>query len=334
MLNIFQIIKNYQEIVDLYKLDKFVKINTNRIINESNEIINNEIKNNNNIDIRQNSLKKIIIYKSKIISRIELSIELLYNIFFKENEEGKKNNINIFFNIICELIKSGVKIKELYSLKNIGIPFYVDEDIFYNDFLGIDKSKYIDNIININQNNINGINDINSAILPIQGNLFLPIKDKINNNSYKNKFINDIIIQNNKNIYDIKYINKVHYVGEILYLLRPVIYLTLLAIFKDNKVIPLIINLVLDIVIYFSRIEINRNNFKNYGLNFLTQKIHYLEIKFRNKNFFVYLFREPIFSFIIIPLINKIFNILHMPNFIVKIILDIMENFSNYTYIA
>ena len=334
MLNIFQIIKNYQEIVDLYKLDKFVKINTNRIINESSEIINNEIKNNNNIDIRQNSLKKIIIYKSKIISRIELSIELLYNIFFKEKEEGKKNNINIFFNFIFELIKSGVKIKELYSLKNIGIPFYVDEDIFYNDFLGIDKINYNDNIININQNNINGINDINSAILPIQGNLFLPIKDKINNNSYKNKFINDIIIQNNKNIYDIKYINKVHYVGEILYLLRPVIYLTLLAIFKDNKIIPLIINLVLDIVIYFSRIEINRNNFKNYGLNFLTQKIHYLEIKFRNKNFFVYLFREPIFSFIIIPLINKIFNILHMPNFIVKIILDIMENFSNYTYIA
>ena len=325
LLNIFQIIKNYQEIVDLYRLDKFMKENSNKLINDSNELLNDDIK-NNNIIIRNNAMKKMIIYKSTIISKIELSIELLYNIFFREKH--KKMNKKIFFNIIFEFIKCGAKIKELYSLKNIGIPFYVREDIFYNDFLGIDKNKYIDNIINNN--------DLNNAILPVQGNLFLPINDKINNNKYQNKFINDIINQENENKSNLNniYTNKWHFAGEILYLLRPIIYLTLLSLFKENKKIPLIINIILDIVIYFSRIVINANNFKNYGFNFLIQKIHFLEMKSRNKHIFVYLFREPIFSFIIIPLIQKIFNIIQLPNFIVKTILDIMENLSNYSYIA
>ena len=333
ILNIYQIIKNYQEIVDIYKLDKFIKENSNKTNNESNEIIevssdnnNQNIKTGNKIVLKNNKMKKMIIYKSKIISKLELSIELLYNIFFRE--KGKKRNKYIFFNIIFELIKCGARIKELYSLRSIGIPFYVNEDIFYNDFLGIDKNKYIDNIINNN--------DINNVIVPVQGNLFLPIKDKVNNNKYKNKFIDSIINQEEENSKPNNsiYINKIHLVGEILYLLRPVIYLTLLAMFKNNKIIPLIINIVLDIVIYFSRIEINKNNFKNYAFNFLVQKIHFLEMQFRNKNFFIYLFREPIFSFIILPLIKKIFIILHIPNFIVEVILDIMENFSNYSYIA
>ena len=138
----------------------------------------------------------------------------------------------------------------------------------------------------------------------------------------------------NKKVFDIRYINKIHFVGEILYLIRPVIYLTLLSIFKNNKIIPLIINVIIDIVIYFSRIELNENNFRNFGLNFLTQKIHYLEMKFRTKNLFIYLFREPIFSFIVMPLIQKVFKILHIPNFISGTVLDIIENFSRYSYIA
>jgi hypothetical protein len=332
ILNIFQLIKNYQEIMDLYKLDNHIKTHTNRLIKEQNDFLNNnnnnDIKNIDNNNLQLNTYKKMIVYKSKIISKIELSMELIYNLFFRE--KGKKRNINIFFNLIFELIKAGAKIKELNSLRNLGIPFYVDEDIFYNEYLGIDKNKYIENIINNNNN------DINNTILPINGNLFLPIKEKINNKSYKNKFYNDIINVEgeNKNIFDIRYINKIHFVGEILYLIRPIIYLTLLSIFKNNKIVPLIINIIIDIIIYFSRIEFNRNNFRNFGLNFLTQKIHHLEMNFRTKNLFVYLFREPIFSFVVIPLMKQVFYILHIPNFISETVLDIMENFSRYSYIA
>ena len=310
ILNVLQLIKNYQEIVDTYRLEKYY--------NSSN-------KNNNNENIN----KKMIIFRAKVIHRMELSIELLYKIFYKE-EKNKALGKNIFFNLIFELIKCGFKIKELKSLNEIGIPFYIEENIFYNDFLGIDKNKYINSIINSEN-----ADNINNAIIPVQGNLFLPIKEKINNTKYKNKFIDELLLENRdeNNLVNINKKNK-YYVGEILYLIRPVIYITLLIIFKDNKIIPLIINIIMDIVIYFSRMEINKENYKNFKLNFLTQKIHFLEMKFRNKNFFVYLFREPIFSYIIMPLTQKILNFLPIPEFITNIIMNILDNFSSFSYIA
>ena len=324
ILNVLQLIKNYQEMIDIYQLEKYYKTKY-KYIN-----INNQkglIENNNNIILLQPNNQKMIIYKSKIVHKIELSIELLYNIFFK-SEKNKDLGKNIFFNFIFELIKCGLKIKEMNSLNKIGIPFYIEENLFYNEFLGISKDKCIDNIINSDINN-----DINNTILPVQGNLFLPIKEKINNNKYKNLFSNNLILEIKKENKLIK-INKKYCIGEIIYLLRPVIYITLLIIFKDNKIIPLIINIILDIIIYFSRLEINKDNYKKFKLNFLLQKINYLEMKFRNKHFFAYIFREPIFSYIIIPLTEKIFNILPIPNFIVRIIMNILDNYSSYTYIA
>jgi len=324
ILNVLQLIKNYQEIIDIYRLEKYYKTKY-KYIN-----INNQkglIENNNNIILLQPNNQKMIIYKSKIVHKIELSIELLYNIFFK-SEKNKDLGKNIFFNFIFELIKCGLKIKEMNSLNKIGIPFYIEENLFYNEFLGISKDKCIDKIINSDINN-----DINNTILPVQGNLFLPIKEKINNNKYKNLFSNNLILEIKKENKLIK-INKKYCIGEIIYLLRPVIYITLLIIFKDNKIIPLIINIILDIIIYFSRLEINKDNYKKFKLNFLLQKINYLEMKFRNKHFFAYIFREPIFSYIIIPLTEKIFNILPIPNFIVRIIMNILDNYSSYTYIA
>ena len=320
ILNVFQLIKNYQEIVDTFRLEKYYKTNYKNI----NKNINEE-----NIENNENRNKKMIIFRSKVIHKIELSIELLYKIFYKE-EKNKRLGKNIFFNLIFELIKCGFKMKELKSLNEIGIPFYIEENIFYNDFLGIDKSKYINSIINSDNPDI-----IHDTITPVQGNLFLPIKEKINNTKYKNKFIEELLIEN-KNENNLVKINKKnkYYVGEIIYLLRPVIYITLLIIFKENKIIPLIINIVMDIIIYFSRMEITRDNYKNFKLNFLTQKIYFLEMKFRNKNFFVYLFREPIFSYIIMPLTQKILNFLPIPEFITNIIMNILDNFSSFSYIA
>ena len=320
ILNVLQLIKNYQEIVDTFRLEKYYKTNYKNINNNINE---------ENIENNENRNKKMIIFRSKVIHKMELSIELLYKIFYKE-EKNKRLGKNIFFNLIFELIKCGFKMKELKSLNEIGIPFYIEENIFYNDFLGIDKSKYINSIINSDNPDI-----IHDTITPVQGNLFLPIKEKINNTKYKNKFIEELLIENKdeNNLVKINKKNK-YYVGEIIYLLRPVIYITLLIIFKENKIIPLIINIIMDIVIYFSRMEITKDNYKNFKLNFLTQKIYFLEMKFRNKNFFVYLFREPIFSYIIMPLTQKILNFLPIPEFITNIIMNILDNFSSFSYIA
>ena len=157
IVNLIQLIKNYQEIVDNYRLEKYYKSKYTNNINEENIVNNTSIN------------KKMIIFRAKIIHKMELSIESIYNIFYKR-EKNKGLEKNIFFNLIFELIKFGFKIKELNSLNEIGIPFYIEENIFYHDFLGIDKNKYINSIINSDK--------INNTIIPIQGNLFLPIKEK------------------------------------------------------------------------------------------------------------------------------------------------------------
>lgn len=368
LMNLYTITINLKEISNFYKLDKFYRINSSnnktkkkdskKNINKENNINNNkeisEIEHEPEIDIinKNNIMKKFIVYKSNIITKIELSIEILYNFYIQIN--NKKTNYNqkfknmkqnknsiikdkLFFNLIFELIKSGVKIKEFYSLYKINIPFYTEEENFYTYYLGINKEKYISNIIH-NEN-------INNYILPYRGNLFIPINNNdlnsntnLINSSYRNKFLSELLEEEeNQRILDNKKklkISRLHFLGEILYLLRPAIYLSLLSIFRENTIIPLIINIVIDILIYLSRMEITQENFKEYGINFLVQKLNFYEMRLRNKKFFLYFLREPIFSSFIKPLVVKIFDIIFLPKFIKNSILSLLEYYTNYSYIA
>ena len=328
ILSAYSIIKYYQEINTIYKLDKHIKLkfssnDLKRSLNNSNNI-NNKVSDNTSL------INKTIIYKSKIISNIQFTLEELYNIFFSQkNFERKK--YNLFFNIVFELLKSGVKIKEFYSLCKINIPFYISEKIFYENYLGIDKEKYIQQILN--NSNVENSN----IILPFQGNLFIPINSEIPKITYKNKFMKNLLNDNNNKIIFNNEKYKIHFFGELLYLIRPVIYLTLLAMFKDNEIIPLLINMLIDVVIYFSRLEINveRNNEnKKVRLNFLLQKVHYLEMKTRNKNYFMYLFREPIYTSFFRPLVGNILKLLHLPICIMEFIFSFLDKYINYCYIA
>ena len=88
-INVFQIIQNYHEIMRLYQLDKYIKTNSNKVnIKEQNDSINDIEKNENqnieNNNLQLNTYKKIIAYKSQMISKIEISMELIYNLFFRE----------------------------------------------------------------------------------------------------------------------------------------------------------------------------------------------------------------------------------------------------------
>ena len=331
ILSVNSIIKYYQEINTIYKLDKHLKLKFSS--NDLKQSLNNTNDINNKLNINNTNLtSKMIIYKSKIISNIQFTLEEIYNLFFSPKFfRNNKNKYNLFFNIVFELLKSGVKIKEFYSLCKINIPFHVNEKIFYEDYLGIDKEKYMQQILN-NPN----IENNNNIILPFQGNLFIPINNEIPNITYKNKFMKNLLNENNKLIFkNEKY--KIHFLGELLYLIRPVIYLTLLAMFKDNETIPLLINILIDIVIYLSRLEINtqkNKDDKKVRLNFLLQKVHYLEMKMRNKNYFMYLFREPIYSSFFRPLINNVLKILHLPICIMEFIFSFLDKYINYCYIA
>jgi hypothetical protein len=112
---------------------------------------------------------------------------------------------------------------------------------------------------------------------------------------------------------------------ELLYLIRPVIYMASLILFKKNKFFSLLISLVIDYLYLDS-------NLSSKG-NFSKQKIYYAEYIYRYRRLYIYLFREPIFSSITIPLIRKVLVFLRMPESIIRWAELILNYFTKYYYI-
>jgi hypothetical protein len=107
---------------------------------------------------------------------------------------------------------------------------------------------------------------------------------------------------------------------EILYILRPIIYLGLMLFFNSKKtIIPILINLVLDIIIL---------KFKRQEPSFSKQKVFSHEYVYRVGKMAVYLLREPIFSVITKPFILRILRILRLPNFVVTIVQMILRYYT------
>ena len=76
-------------------------IHSIQIVNEINKIIKRRTISSSN------NYSKIVIYYSNFINTIELSLEIIYELFSKDKE------IDIYFPLfICELIKLGFKFKE------------------------------------------------------------------------------------------------------------------------------------------------------------------------------------------------------------------------------
>ena len=276
------------------KLKKF--IHTIQIVNEIRKIIKRrKISSSNNYS-------KIVIYYSNFINKFELSLQIIYELFSKDKE------IDIYFPLfICELIKLGFKFKEFNTIRNLGYEFYIDEKIFYENILELNEDEYMDKIYN---NNFLKENK-ELSIKPIQGHFYIPIK-KQNNTSFFHQFKGkNVILQK-----EIKYLN-LNQMGEIIYLLKPVICITVLAFYK-NKIIYLFINIILDVIIFFWKIDINDFSFRK-------KKFFYFENKFKKLNLLLYLFKEPIYTKFIKPIIHKILNFIHLPNLLSSLIIDYLD---------
>ena len=276
------------------KLKKF--IHTIQIVNEIRKIIKRrKISSSNNYS-------KIVIYYSNFINKFELSLQIIYELFSKDKE------IDIYFPLfICELIKLGFKFKEFNTIRNLGYEFYIDEKIFYENILELNEDEYMDKIYN---NNFLKENK-ELSIKPIQGHFYIPIK-KQNNTSFFHQFKGkNVILQK-----EIKYLN-LNQMGEIIYLLKPVICITVLAFYK-NKIIYLFISIILDIIIFFWKIDISDFSFRK-------KKFFYFENKFKKLNLLLYLFKEPIYIKFIKPIIYKILNFIHLPNLLSSLIIDYLD---------
>jgi hypothetical protein len=119
-------------------------------------------------------------------------------------------------------------------------------------------------------------------------------------------------------------INKSNIV-EILYILRPLIYLSSMIFTNKKSFIPLLINLIIDLIILKSK--------KRSEHNFEQQKAYHSEYIYRMGRLAVYFLREPIYSLITKPFIRKLLKILRIPKFIVDIVIVLLAYYTNVYFI-
>ena len=111
---------------------------------------------------------------------------------------------------------------------------------------------------------------------------------------------------------------------EILYIIRPFIYLSLMVGLKKNSFIPLLVNLIFDVII----LKTTRKDEQ-----FDQQKAYSAEYMHRLGRLSVYFLREPIFSTITKPFIRKLMEMLRIPDFISNLVMLLLAYYTNVYFI-
>lgn len=100
-----------------------------------------------------------------------------------------------------------------------------------------------------------------------------------------------------------------------------------MTMFKRKSFIPLLINIVIDIIILRFKNKTDGN------VNFEHQKIFSSEYMHRLGRMTIYLLREPIFSLITKPFIKKLLKILRIPKFIADLVMVLLSYYTNIYFI-
>jgi len=118
---------------------------------------------------------------------------------------------------------------------------------------------------------------------------------------------------------------KIKFYVELLYILRPFIYFSLIYFFGKKSFIPLLINMAIEsFILKFSE----RKDEK-----FMQQKIYFYEYKYRFSRLTIYLLREPIFSYVTKPFLEKFLKTLRLPDKFVNFFLNVLDYFTKFYYI-
>ena len=118
---------------------------------------------------------------------------------------------------------------------------------------------------------------------------------------------------------------KMKFYVEILYILRPLIYFTLIYFFGKKSFIPLIVNIAIESFI----LKCNERKDEK----FMQQKIYFYEYKYRFSRLSIYLLREPIFSLFTRPFLEKFLKTLRLPDKIVNFLMNVLEYFTKFYYV-
>jgi len=88
-----------------------------------------------------NNKSQFLIYSSDIVEKIQLSVELMYEMIY-----GNKN-INLFemkkyVIFVLEIIRESFRLRELKSISELGYNFYIEKNIYLQNVLGKSEEEY------------------------------------------------------------------------------------------------------------------------------------------------------------------------------------------------
>lgn len=100
--------------------------------------------------------KKIVSYISPLIGKLQMSLEVLFNVIYTQVDKDVIFEKKIYYILLLELVKTLCKFKELKELKENGVHNYIDKSLYFSEFLTLNESDFMNKIKNQKNNSKDG----------------------------------------------------------------------------------------------------------------------------------------------------------------------------------
>jgi hypothetical protein len=86
---------------------------------------------------------QFLIYSSDIVEKIQLSVEMIFEIVYgPKNKDVDLFNKKKIFLFILEIVREGLRFRELKSLSNLGYDFYIEKNVYLQNILETTEEDY------------------------------------------------------------------------------------------------------------------------------------------------------------------------------------------------
>lgn len=86
---------------------------------------------------------KFLIYSSDIIEKIQLSVEMMFELIYgAKNKDVDLFEKKKFILLILEMVREGFKFRELKGLSELGYDFYMEKNIYLQHVLETSEEDY------------------------------------------------------------------------------------------------------------------------------------------------------------------------------------------------
>lgn len=264
-------------------------------------------------------------YLSDSLGKLQLSVEMIYDVLYsselKKSEIFKKKKLLLF---ALQLVVSFFKLKELKQLKSLDFGFYVEKPIFNGFILSQTDDEIFEKLgSQFEDNELDIRNNKSLKLFKLIGKEKVTIPERVlelvrrNPHGVGRRDTRETLVG-----FLLGCVRNLDGIVEVLYLLKPVVYMFLLLLLEQKSMKPIVFMLLVDllVIVLYRRKE---GRFSN-------QMVYNLERKYRLNSLYVYFMRQPIFALVTKPFIIRMLGFFRMPESVVNVVVMVLEY---YTYL-